>query len=218
MQGAISRARAISTEYVRRLLRPQTDRAFSEDFGYVSRITQPWTGGPNALAAGIGEATAGGDNSRGGTALSDTLYSACLYQFGKSDHPTIGNVILLFTDGEDNTGHVDLRSVIDICQRANTPIYVFRPQPAGGSSSGPKNLALLTSQTGGRVFLLDDSAAETYKNLSTIDAALRNQYWLVYSPVELKHDGLFHQIYVGTSDSADNVTIGVRAGYYAPDH
>ena len=41
---------------------PQTDRAFSEDFGYVSRITQPWTGDPNALAAGTGEATADRDN------------------------------------------------------------------------------------------------------------------------------------------------------------
>ena len=218
MQGAISHARTIATEYVRRLLRPQTDRAFSEDFGYVSRITQPWTDDPNALVAGIAKATAGIDNPRGGTALFDTIYGACLYQFGKSDHPTSGNVILLFTDGEDNTGHVDLRSVIDICQRANTSIYAFRPQPAENSSSGPRNLALLTYQTGGRVFHLDDPETETYKNLSTIDGALRNQYWLVYRPTELKHDGLFHQIYVGTSDSADNVTIGVRAGYYAPDH
>jgi Ca-activated chloride channel homolog len=135
MQHAISHARAIATEYVRRLLRPQTDRAFSEDFGYVSRITQPWTDDPDALIAGIAKATAGIDNPRGGTALFETLYSACLYQFGKSDHPTSGNVILLFTDGEDNTGHVDLRSVIDICQRANTSIYAFRP-------SQPKTLPL----------------------------------------------------------------------------
>jgi len=125
---------------------------------------------------------------------------------------------LLFTDGEDNTGQVDLRSVIDICQRANTSIYAFRPQPAENSSSGPRDLALLTSQTGGRVFHLDDPETETYKDLSTIDGALRNQYWLVYRPAELKHDGLFHQIYVGTSDSANNVIIGIRAGYYAPDH
>ena len=40
----------------------------------------------------------------------------------------------------------------------------------------------------------------------------------LFTGTELKHDGLFHQIYVGTSDSANNVTIGVRAGYYAPDH
>jgi VWFA-related protein len=127
MQDSISRSRAIATEYVRRLLRPETDRAFSEEFGYVSRITQSWTGNANALAEGIAKATPGKDNPLGGTALFDTLYKACLYQFAKSDQPTSGNVILLFTDGEDNAGHVDLRRVIDVCQQANTSIYAFGP-------------------------------------------------------------------------------------------
>jgi len=72
----------------------------------------------------------------------------------------------------------------------------------------------LPTQTGGRIFDLDESETEIDQNLSTIDAALRNQYWLAYRPAELKHDGLFHQIYVGTSDSVNNVT----SEYYAPEH
>ncbi len=56
------------------------------------------------------------------------------------------------------------------------------------------------------MFDLDESDAEMNQNLTTIESALRNQYWLVYRPAELKHDGLFHHIYVGTSDSAKNVT------------
>ena len=160
MQEPISHARRVAIEYVQRLLRPRVDRAFSEDFGYVSRITQTWTGDRTALAAGIGEATMGIDNPRGGTALFETLYSACLYQFGKSDLPASGNVILLFTDGEDNTGHIDLKSVVDTCQRTNTSIYAFRPPTLESGSSGPRNLAVLTSQTGGRVFDIDESEAE----------------------------------------------------------
>jgi Ca-activated chloride channel family protein len=216
MEGFISRDQVVSTEYVQRLMRPQTDHAFVEDFGYLSRIIQPWTGSPFALVNGIGEATAGRDNPRGGTALFDTVYRACLYQFGKTDSPASGNFILLFTDGEDNTSHVDLKDVVNICQRANTTIYAFRPDPTEGSSSGPKNLSFLTSGTGGRVFHLDDSEAGIYKDLSTIDSGLRNQYWVVYRPAELRHDGKFHQIYVGAA--TDNITIDARTGYYAPDH
>ena len=218
MEGSASRDRAVSTEYVQKLLRPQTDRAFIEDFGYVSRIIQPWTGNPTTLASGIGKATAGSDNPRGGTALFDTVFSACLYQFGKSDRPVSGNFILLFTDGEDNTSHVDLKDVVDICQHTNTAIYAFRSEPTESFSSGPRNLALLTSETGGRVFHLDDSEAGIYQDLSTIDSDLRNQYWMVYRPAELRHDGLFHQIYVGASGPIDNITVDVRSGYYAPDH
>ncbi len=67
------------------------------------------------------------------------------------------------------------------------------------------------------MFHLDDSEAGIYKDLSTIDADLRNRYWMVYKPAQLRHDGLFHQIYVGASGPTDNVTIDVRSGYYAPD-
>jgi Ca-activated chloride channel family protein len=218
MEKAISRDRALSTEYVERFLRPKTDLAFIEYFGYIPRIVQPWTGNQTALARGIAEATVGRANPRGGTAIFDTVFSACLYQFGETDHPTTGNFILLFTDGEDNTSHVDLKGVVDICQRTNTAIYAFHPDPSESSSPGPRNLALLTSQTGGRLFHLDDSEAGMNKDLNTIDADLRNQYWMVYRPAELKHDGRFHQIYLGISGSLDKVAIDVRSGYYAPDH
>ena len=50
-----------------------------------------------------------------------------------------------------------------------------------------------------------------------MDADRRNQYWMVYRPVELKHYGRFHQIYVGTSSRTDDITIDVRSVYYAPD-
>jgi Ca-activated chloride channel family protein len=218
MEGSISRDRAVSTEYVERLLRPKTDLAFIEDFGYIPRILQPWTGNHTALVRAIGEATVGRANPRGGTAIFDTVFSACLYEFGKTDHPATGNFILLFTDGEDNTSHVDLKSVVDICQRTNTAIYAFHPESSESSSPGPRNLALLTSQTGGRLFHLDIPESDIYKDLKTIESDLRNQYWIVYRPAELKHDGRFHQIYLGMSSPSDQVTIDVRSGYYAPEH
>jgi Ca-activated chloride channel family protein len=218
MERSISHDRAVSTEYVERLLRPKTDLAFIEYFGYIPRIVEAWTGNQTALARGIREATVGRANPRGGTAIFDTVFSACLYQFGKTDHHATGNFILLFTDGEDNTSHVDLKGVVDVCQRTNTAIYAFYPEPSESSSPGPSNLALLTSQTGGRLFHLDDSEVGISKDLNTIESDLRNQYWMVYRPAELRHDGRFHQIYVGLSGQSDKVTIDVRSGYYAPDH
>jgi Ca-activated chloride channel homolog len=218
MTESISRNRVVATQYVQRFLRPQTDLAFIEHFGYIQRIVQPWTGDRPALASRIGQATAGRANPLGGTAIFDTVFSACLYQFGKSDHPATGNVILLFTDGEDNASHVDLKRVVDTCQRTNTAIYGFHPEASESHSPGPRNLALLTSQTGGRLFHLDDSEAGIYKDLNTIDSDLRNRYWMVYRPAELKHDGRFHRIYVGISGPTNNFIIDVRSGYYAPDH
>jgi VWFA-related protein len=208
---------AISIQYAQRLLRQQTDQAFVMEFGYQSKITQPWTSDPVALAASIRIVTQGAENPIGGTALFDTLHRACFYQFGKIDHAGSGNFILLFSDGEDNASHVSLQAVVDVCQRNNTAIYAFRADPASGLAyTGPKTLLELAAETGGRVFRDNGSAAEIYDDLRTIEGDLRNQYQLIYRPAELKHDGSFHGIALLGPDRVSSIT--VRTGYYAPAH
>jgi Ca-activated chloride channel homolog len=216
MAGRVMRDRTIAIKYAQRFVRQQTDKAFVMDFGYVSKITQTWTGDPSALIAGIRNVIPGRENPLGGTALFDTLLSACLYEFGRLGHAASGNFILLFSDGEDNASHISLSDVVDTCQHANTAIYAFGPRPTDMASPGPRTLAELTSETGGRVFHDDDSDSGIGDDLRVIESDLRNQYHLVYKPAGLKDDGSFHRIAVIGPDRVDSIT--VRSGYYAPAH
>lgn len=209
--------RAISIKYAQQLLRQQTDQAFVMDFGRLSKITQPWTSDPVALTTGIRRVTAGGERRFAGTAIFDTIYRACLYQFGKIDHAASGNFILLFSDGEDNASSLSLKDAVDTCQRTNTAIYTFRTDSKSSfGPTGPRTLAELASETGGRVFNDDDSEAGIFDDLRTIAADLRNQYRLVYKPAELRHDGSFHRITLKAPERIDSII--VRTGYYAPAH
>jgi len=106
------------------------------------------------------------------------------------------------------------KDAVEICQRSNTAIYVFRAQPQDSFSTGPKTLAELASKSGGHVFYDDDSDAEIYNDLRMVEADLRNQYRLVYKPSALKHDGSFHRIELRGPERVES--IAVRAGYYAP--
>jgi Ca-activated chloride channel homolog len=214
MTPYLLRNQAISMEYAQRLLRQQTDQAFVMDFAYLSEIEQPWTNDINALTVGIRKFTTYGGVQLRGTALFRAVYQACLYQFGKVDNAASGNFILLFSDGEDNAGRTDLQDAVTACQHSNTAIYAFRVEPELGTSSGPKTLAELASQTGGRVFYNDGSDAEIYNDLRIIEADLRNQYRLIYKPAELKHDGLFHRIELQAPERVNSINI--RSGYYAP--
>jgi hypothetical protein len=45
--------RAIALKYAQRLLRQQSDQAFVMAFGYISAVTQTWTGDSNALSSGV---------------------------------------------------------------------------------------------------------------------------------------------------------------------
>jgi Ca-activated chloride channel homolog len=209
--------RAISIQYAQRLLRQQTDHAFVMDFGRMSRIVQPWTSDATTLTAGIRAVTAGGERRVVGTAIFDTVYRACLYQFGKIDHAASGNFILLFSDGEDNASSLSLKEAVNICQSTNTAIYAFRTDlKSSFGSPGPRTLAELASETGGRVFHDTGSEADIYVDLRAIEADLRNLYRLVYKPAELKHDGSFHRIELKASERVDSIVI--RSGYYAPAH
>jgi Ca-activated chloride channel homolog len=216
VEGYLPRDRAISIEYAQQLLRQQTDQAFVMDFNFLAEVAQPWTSNAAALTAGIRKFTRYGESRIGGTAIFNAIYQACLNQFGRIDHSASGNFILLFSDGEDNASHVDIKQAVDMCQRANTAIYAFRVDSKDSSSSGPKTLAELASETGGRVFFDDDSDIGIYNDLRAIEADLRNQYRLVYKPEELKHDGSFHRIDLLASGRADSII--VRSGYYAPAH
>jgi Ca-activated chloride channel family protein len=206
--------RAIAMQYAQRLLRQQTDRAFVMGFGYLAEVPQPWTASPAALTAGIRSVARAGQGGMGGTAIFTAIYQACLNQFGRIDHASSGNFILLFSDGEDNASHAYLEQAVDICQHTNTAIYAFRAESKSGLSSGPKTLAELAAKTGGRVFFDDDSAAVIDNDLRTIEADLRNQYRLLYKPAELKHDGAYHRIELKGPERVDSIVI--RSGYYAP--
>jgi len=215
MNQTLAHNRTIAARYAQLLLRQPTDQAFVMKFGPLSEVEQPWTNNANALDAGVRKLTGYGAVHIHGTALFDAIYRACLNQFGHVDHAGSGNFILLFSDGEDNAGYTSLKEAVDICQRNNTTIYAFRPDPQlGFGSEGPKTLADLVSQTGGRVFNINDSDAEIDDDLRTIEADLRNQYRLIYRPEELKHDGSFHRIQLKPPDRVESVTI--RSGYYAP--
>jgi Ca-activated chloride channel homolog len=203
------RDQSIATQYAQQLLRQQTDQAFVTAFDRTSHLIQSWTSSPTALTTAIHTTTHG--DPIGGTALFDALYAACRYQFGEIDHRTSGNFILLFSDGEDNASFLDLETAVDMCQRTNTAIYAFSPDP---SSPGIPTLAQLAAQTGGALFHDDASASDIFTDLRTIESSLRNQYRLVFRPATLEHDGAFHPIVLATPDRVATLTI--RSGYYAP--
>lgn len=216
MTERVVRGRAIAIRYTQRMLHQKADQGFVMDFGYTSKVIAPWTSDSTTLATGIRTVVAGKENPLGGTALFDALFRACFSEFGKVDHATSGNFILLFSDGEDNASHTSLHEAVDMCQRSNTAIYGFRAT-AGAQlfSAGPSTLVALAEQTGGEMFNENEPDDEVESDLGIIEAELRNQYRLIYNPSGLKHDGMFHRIELQAPERVE--ALRVRSGYYAPD-
>jgi VWFA-related protein len=211
MLGYLRRNQSIADEYLTQLLRKQTDRAFVMRFDSETKIFEDWTNDSDTLVASLRNIATDHASRLGGTVLFDSIYKACRDQFGIKA-PLAGNFILLFTDGIDNASHARLEDDIDICQKANTAIYVFSAEPKSFSSDGRKTLSKLATQSGGTLFF-DQTREDIWQDLRVIDANLRSQYRLVYRPQHFKRDGSFHRIKLDSPTRGGVITN--RSGYYA---
>lgn len=214
MQRSVAASRSIAERFVEQFFRQKTDQAFVMDFGYASKLSMPWTNKAAALAQGLRSVRQGRMNPLGGTARIDTVFRARFHEMGQVDPNATANLLLVFSDGEDNASHTSMDEALAACQHSNTAIYAFRVAAGSDDSTGPKTLAQLASRTGGRVFPADDTEDAIERYLKSLDCEARSEYRLAYDPAQLKHDGTFHTIEIQPPDRVERLQ--VRTGYYAP--
>jgi Ca-activated chloride channel family protein len=214
MEQALPESKRIVGQFADRIFRQNTDQGMVMDFGYTSDFIQPWTTDHQSFSRSVQNIRLGRMNPRPGTAIFSTVLRACFYGFNKFDPSTTGNFLLLFSDGEDNSGQASLEEALRACQHTNTVIYAFRFPAPSDNSTGAKTLRKLADGTGGRVFPADDTPDAIWKDLEIIESEVRNQYRLVYNPAHFASNGGYHAIELQLPDRVDSVE--VRSGYFAP--
>ena len=199
-----------SVSFLLQTLRPQSDRAFVMGFDVTPDYKQNWTNNLDLLTQGIDSLHPGG-----GTALYDSLYSACrdkMLDFARGQI-AVRKAIVLISDGDDNQSRAYLADAIKECQRASTIVYTVSTDTSPSRDRGDDVLKKIAQATGGRAFYpqrLEDMPA----SFAAIQNELRSQYALVYEPADFKDDGSFRSIYLYCL----NRRYKVRAmkGYSAP--
>lgn len=163
-------------------------------------------------------------DSRGGTALYDAVDAAL-------DHLKLGNrdkkVLLVITDGEDNSSRYTFDELVRTAQKSDAVIYSIGllgdEQPGGlfkvhggGSKHAGKVLRQLAEDTGGQAYFpksLDDVGS----TCEQIAHDIRDQYTLAYYPTDPKRDGTFRVVRVEAFDGGHRpLIVRTRTGYYAP--
>ena len=138
--------------------------------------------------------------------------------------PRANRALVLVSDGGDNNSHYKAQDIRDIVKEADTQIFAFGvfdpvifPQLTSEEVSGPKLLAQIADQTGGRAF-----GAAQFSQLpgiaEKIAIELRNQYVLGYAPSNAERDGKYRKVEVKVKQPVGLPTLKARwrLGYYAP--
>jgi VWFA-related protein len=161
------------------------------------------TPGPRGRRPGQGR---GGTAIMGGTVLHDAVFLA-------SDEvlaPASGRkAIILITDGDDQGSRVSLSRALEAAQRADVIVYSIQVRSAMGRIVD--SLDDLSTETGGRVFLLNRNLEKIFRD---INDELRSQYSLSYVSSNEARDGAYRKIEIKMADKSDKAQ--ARKGYYAP--
>ena len=199
-----------ATEFLLKILKAKSDRAFVMGFDVTPTVTQDWTNNVDALETGVNRLRPGG-----GTALFDAVYTACrdkLLDVSRGQEP-VRKTIVLLSDGDDNQSRVHPDEAIKMCQRAETIVYAISTNWTPSRGKGDKVLQEMAEDTGGQVFF-PPSVEEVSNSFTAIEDELRSQYALTYTPADFKYDGSFRPIYLYCNDRRYQVR--AKKGYFAP--
>jgi VWFA-related protein len=186
------------------------DKALVISFDSGVELLQDFTDDPEKLADKIHKIRAGG-----GTSLYDAIYLAVNEKLAETDGRRI---IILITDGDDNSSRVSLTETLEAAQRNSVTIYAISTNSSAffGSKEqerGDKTLKKFSEETGGKAFFplkIQDLAS----SFLDIHDELRAQYTIGYRPTNAKQDGTFRKIRVDVGDKRFKAR--AKSGYYMP--
>jgi len=156
-------------------------------------------------------------DSRGGTAMRDAIRMSIDHLKEKAHKDK--KVLVVVTDGNDNSSVVTLENLVKAAQQSEVLIYgvgLLGEEERREAVRAQRALKSLAEATGGAAFFPKE-LAEVDKIAHQVAHDIRNQYTISYSPSNTAMDGTFRQIKI-TVKAPGNPTVRSRSGYYAtPD-
>jgi Ca-activated chloride channel homolog len=177
--------------FLNQILRQKYDQAFVMGFDLTPKVTQDFTDHLEKLAVGIHELQPGNL-----TAMYDAVYYACDKLLKQSQNIPARRILILLSDGYDNSSSVTRQRLIETAQRAEVSVYTIRTSLTAGGH-GQKTLETIAEKTGGRSYAPTEMT-RVANAFTAIQTELRSQYSVSYKPAAFKLDGHYRTIEVRT--------------------
>jgi len=156
-------------------------------------------------------------DARGGTAMRSAISGAIDYM--KTDAKLDKKVIVLVTDGNDNASgdNPTLEQLVRKVRDSGVLVYsigLLSEEEPREARAAKRALNTLAEASGAFAYYPKD-LEEVEKLTPEIAHQIRNQYTIVYSPLNENLDGSFRKIKVELSGQYRGATVRAKNGYYA---
>lgn len=187
------------------------DEVFLVNFNDDAYLDVPLTSDIKALEEGLAKI-----DSRGGTAMRDALSMSIDYVKKKAKRDK--KVLLVITDGNDNTSTETLEKLVQRSHDSEVLIYaigLLSEEEPREAKKAKRALTALVNATGGLAHY-PAAASEVEAIALQVAHEIRNQYVLAYTPSNQSLDGTFRAVKVTVTGPGSPVA-RTRSGYYATD-
>lgn len=210
VQGRFSFEKRAAAKFLEKVLNGGSDLGFVAGFNSETSITQDFTAAPRELGTGIEQLKNGG-----GTSLFDAVSLACLKLADYPERERVAKVLVILSDGEDNSSHRSLKQTIEDAETSGVTIYtVSTKEDSSTMTDADKILDVLAERSGGESMFPGDISALD-KTLEKLRDLIRSRYLLAYKPAGFAPNGKYRTIHLTAEKNGRRLEVHTRKGYYA---
>jgi Ca-activated chloride channel homolog len=197
-------------KFVEKVLNSSSDLGFVAGFSGETTVMRDFTANAADLRGGINQLKSGG-----GTSLFDAVSFSCRKLWEYPEAGRVALVLVILSDGEDNSSHRNLKQVIEQAESMGVTIYsVSTSESARVESDADRVLQVLAERSGGEAMFPGDMMTFE-KSLEKLRELIRSRYLLAYKPADFVPDGKYRPVHVVAERDGKHLQVHVRKGYYA---
>jgi VWFA-related protein len=204
---------AAATKFIEDVVVDKDDLAFVVGVNNVVRLVQDYTADQTLSSHALNQMAPGG-----GTALWDAVAFAADKLATHPEDQTVARILIVISDGEDNSSSVTLKQAIATAQNGEVAVYTV---DTGDELSheesvllGAHALRTLSDLTGGAAFV-PGSARHLEDSLANLQQVIRGRYLVSYKPASFQRDGRYRSIDIEAEKDGRKFLVIARKGYYA---
>ena len=204
---------AAAGKFLETVVTDKNDLAFVIGFNCAVLLAQDFTADKNLATGAVTKLAPGG-----GTSLWDAVALAADKLASRPETQPVARVLVVISDGEDNSSSVSLQQAIWAAQRGEIAVYTVSTKEGPGDEHDPlvgtRALKTLSAQTGGTTFT-SVTLSDLGRRLADLQQVLRGRYLVYYTPSSSQTDGRFHAVDIKAEKDGHNLKVYARKGYYA---
>ena len=210
VQPRFSFEKKAATRFLQQMLSNPADLGFVIGFSNKPVTMTDFSADQAKLARGIDQLTNGG-----GTALFDAISYSCWKLADYPERERTAKVLVVVSDGEENSSHTSLRQTIRDMEATGVTVYTISTKEGQVvTTEADKVLKTLAERSGGEAFFPGDMPTLS-KSFDRLRDEIRSRYLIAYRPADFEPNGKYRTIAITAEKDGKHLQVHARKGYHA---